>query len=147
MKKNLLLSFIITVFSFICFLLFMLETYYLANQVNEFIFLTIAFVVSFVFSMLTVFITKKIFKDKKFYREFSISFLIIMISFLITNILEMILVKTFVDVSSNNILYFLASILQTLRLTFGFSIPIYVFVNILEFVRSKMFKEENYESV
>lgn len=147
MKKNLLLSFIITVFSFICFLLFMLETYYLANQVNEFIFLTIAFVVSFVFSMLTVFITKKIFKDKKFYREFSISFLIIMISFLITNVLEMILVKTFVDVSSNNILYFLASILQTLRLTFGFSIPIYVFVNILEFARSKMFKEENYESV
>jgi len=147
MKKNLLLSFIITVFSFICFLLFMLETYYLANQVNEFIFLTIAFVVSFVFSMLTVFITKKIFKDKKFYREFSISFLIIMISFLITNILEMILVKTFVDVSSNNILYFLASILQTLRLTFGFSIPIYVLVNVLEFARSKMFKEENYESV
>lgn len=147
MKKNLLLSFIITVFSFICFLLFMLETYYLANQVNEFIFLTIAFMVSFIFSMLTVFITKKIFKDKKFYREFSISFLIIMVSFLITNTLEMILVKTFVDVSSNNILYFLASILQTLRLTFGFSIPIYVLVNVLEFARSKMFKEENYESV
>lgn len=147
MKKNLLLSFIITVFSFICFVLFMLETYYLANQVNEFMFLTIAFMVSFIFSMLTVFITKKLFKDKKFYREFSISFLIIMVSFLITNILEMILVKTFVDVSSNNILYFLASILQTLRLTFSFSIPIYVLVNVLEFTRSKMFKEERYESV
>lgn len=137
MKKNLILSFIISIFSFISFLLFTLQSYYIFEKVNNFIFLLIAFIYILVFSMITLFIVDKIFKTNK-YREVSISFIIIMVGLLIINIIEMILLKVFINFEENNIIFFIVSLLQTLRLTFEFSIPIYVLVNILEFIRNKL---------
>lgn len=142
MKKNLLLSFIISLFSFVAFILFVAESYFLFEKVNNFIFLSIAFTMLLVFSILISLIIKKIFPNKKFYREIAISFLIIMISLLLINLIEMALIKF----GNGNSFYFIASILQTLRVTFEFSIPIYFLVNILEVVRSKIFKD-NHEKV
>ena len=83
------------------------------------------------------------FVDRLIYRELAISFLVIMIGLLFINLFEMFLLK----LGDSNPIYFIVSILQTLRLTFEFSVPIYFLVNILEFVRSKLFKKEKYEKV
>ena len=143
MSRNLLLSFIISFFSFLSFLFFMVESYFLLDKVNTFVFLLLEFIVIFIFSIILVFFCKKRFVDRLIYKELAVSFLIIMVSLLLINLLEMFILKLGVS----NPIYFIVSILQTLRLTFEFSIPIYFLVNILEFVRSKLFKKEKYEKV
>ena len=143
MGRNLLLSFLISLFSFISFLFFMLESYFLLDKVSTFIFLLLAFIVIFIFSVILTFICKKMFVDRLIYRELATSFLIIMVSLLLINLFEMFLLK----LGDTNPIYFIVSILQTLRVTFEFSVPIYFLVNILEFVRSKLFKKEKYEKV
>lgn len=139
MKKNLLLSFVIAIFSFISFLFFIAETYFWYEKINNFLFLLIAFSYVFVFSVIINFIVQKIFKEKNIYREVAISFLIIMIGLFLINLIEILLLKIFVDFDTNNILIFISNILQSLRLTFEFSIPIYIIVNILEFTRNRLF--------
>lgn len=143
MGRNLLLSFLISLFSFISFLFFMLESYFLLDKVSTFVFLLLAFIVIFIFSVILTFICKKMFVDRLIYRELATSFLIIMVSLLLINLFEMFLLK----LGDTNPIYFIVSILQTLRVTFEFSVPIYFLVNILEFVRSKLFKKEKYEKV
>lgn len=148
MKKNFLLSLIIILFSFISFSSFLLETYFLHDKLDAFYFLLIAFTYVFIFSMIVSLIISKMFKNMSFYKEISVSFLIIMVILLIINLLEMSLLKSSLDIEGNKLLYFIVSILSSIRVTLLFSIPIYFISNLLEFVKNRLFKGElKYESI